>query len=313
MSATMFLGRVVLPGVGLLLAAVLAWRSVRNITAPADEAAHGHPSAATSRAPGWIITEGRVVAYPGAQVTVGTEVLATIINMPVREKESVHKGDLLVELRADEVRASLREAHHRLTEAEVALRLEQTRSRLDRILPLVTGKESQSQDARRELLASALAHRDAAKAAVDRLDAEAAKYHIVAPIDGVVVVRHANPGETVSPASPLVTIVDLTRLRIEAQVDEFDIASVVALAPAWITAEGYPGHRWRGEVVEIADAVVPRQSRPEDPGRPADTGVLLVKVAFREICPLKLQQRVEVEIDVRQRDHPGKAPREQSR
>jgi HlyD family secretion protein len=313
MSATMFLGRVVLPGVGLLLAAVLAWRSVRNITAPAGEAAPGNPSASASRAPGWIMTEGRVVAYPGAQVTVGSEVLATIINMPVREKETVHKGDLLVELRSDEVRASLREAHHRLTEAEVALRLEQTRSRLDRILPLVTGKESQSQDARRELLAAALAHRDAAKAAVDRLDAESAKYHIVAPIDGVIVVRHANPGETVSPASPLVTIVDLTRLRIEAQVDEFDIASVVALAPAWITAEGYSGHRWRGEVEEIADTVVPRQTRPEDPGRPADTGVLLVKVAFRENCPLKLQQRVEVEIDARQRDHPGKPPREISR
>ena len=72
-----------------------------------------------------ITAEGRVVAYPGGEVTVGTEVLGTIINMPVREKAAVHKGDLLVELRADEVRASLREAQHRLTEAEAGLRLEQ--------------------------------------------------------------------------------------------------------------------------------------------------------------------------------------------
>ena len=68
------------------------------------------------------------------------------------------------------------------------------------------------------------------------------------------------------------------------------------LPQATITAEGYPGRRWRGEVEEIADAVVARQTRPEDPGRPADTRVLLVRVAFREPNPLKLGQRVEVEI-----------------
>ena len=76
-------------------------------------------------------------------VTIGTEVLGTIINMPVLEKATVRKGDLLVELRSDDVKASLREAHHRLTEVEVALRLEQVRSRLDRILPIVGGKEPQ--------------------------------------------------------------------------------------------------------------------------------------------------------------------------
>lgn len=56
-----------------------------------------------------------------------------------------------------------------------------------------------------------LAHRDAAKAAVERCEAEAARYRIVAPIDGVVVATHANSGETLSPAAPIVTIVDLRR------------------------------------------------------------------------------------------------------
>jgi len=302
MSPTMLLGRVVLPAVGLIVAAALIWHAVSSLTTESEAFPVSGPSATSSHSPGRIAAEGRVVAYPGAEVTVGTEVLGTIVNMPVTEKVAVHKGDLLVELRADDVRASLREAHHRLTEAEVGLRLEQARARLDRILPLVTGKESQQPDTRREFLAAALARRDAARAAVDRLEAESAKYRIVAPIDGVVLARHANPGETINAAAPLVTIVDLSRLRVEAEVDEFDIASIVPKAKATITAEGYPGRRWRGEVEEVADAVVARQTRPQDPGRPADTRVLLVKVAFREPSSLKLGQRVEVEIAGREPD-----------
>ena len=143
-------------------------------------------------------------------------------------------------------------------------------------------------------MSAALARRDAAKAAVDRLEAELSKYHIVAPIDGVVIERHAEPGETVGPAAPLVTIVDLRRLRVEAEVDEFDIESVTLGAEATITADGYPPRRVKGMVEEIADAVGPRQLRPEDPARSADSRVLRVQVAFSEPCTLKLGQRVEV-------------------
>jgi RND family efflux transporter MFP subunit len=314
MSPTMLLGRVVLPAIGLVLAGALAWQALMSLSAITDADPESVPSASSPVPSGRITAEGRVVAYPGAAVTVGTEVLGTIIAMPVMEKTAVRKGDLLVELRANLVRASLREAHHRLTEAEVGLRLEQARARLDRILPLVTGKEPQQPDARREFLTAALAHRDAARAAVDRLEAELALYRIVAPIDGVVVERHADPGETVIAAAPLVTIVDLSRLRVEAEVDEFDIAGIAPKAEVTIKAEGYPNGRWSGEVEEIADSVVARPTRPQDPSRPADTRVLLVRVAFREPSSLKLGQRVEVEIAGREPDeqHPQSAPARRS-
>jgi len=292
----MVLGRVVLPAAGLLLAIAITWHSVRTITAQGDSGPVRLQSITPIDSPPRIAAEGRVVAYPGARVTVGTEVLGTIISMKVYEKAKVRKGDLLVELRDDDVKASLREAHHRLTEVEVALRLEQVRGRLDSILPLVSGKGPQPPDVRRDSLAAATARRDAAKAAVDQLEAESAKYRILAPIDGVVIARMVEPGETVSVAAPLMTIVDLSRLRVEAEVDEFDIQALTTGAEATIRAEGYPDRRWRGEVEEIADVVVSRQLRPEDPGRPGDTGVLPVKVRFREPCPLKLGQRVEIVI-----------------
>ena len=124
MSQSMFMGRVVLPGAALIVAVALTWQSVRAIAQKGDAGPVRLQSIAVQGAVLRITAEGRVVAYPGARVTVGTEVLGTIINMPACAKAAVRKGDLLAELRSDEVKASLREAHHRLTESEVALRIE---------------------------------------------------------------------------------------------------------------------------------------------------------------------------------------------
>jgi RND family efflux transporter MFP subunit len=229
-------------------------------------------------------------------VTVSSEVLATIVRMSAGEKTLVKKGDLIVELRDDDVRASIREARNHLVEAEVVLRLKQARPRIGRLLNVLTGDEPRPTEIRPEELSAAIARRDAAKAAVDKLEAEDAKYRIIAPISGVVIARNAEPGETVSPGSPLLTIVDLSRLRIDAELDEFDIPRVDLHAQANISAEGYGTHHWNGEVEEISDSVVPRQNRPEDPGRSSDSRVLPVKIALKNHTPLKLGQRVEVEI-----------------
>jgi RND family efflux transporter MFP subunit len=212
------------------------------------------------------------------------------------EKSQVKKGDLLVELRDDDIRANIREARNHLTEAEVALRLKKARPAVGRLLNVLSGDEPKPTEIRPEDLSAAMARRDAAKAAVDRLEAEDAKYRIIAPITGVVIARNSEPGETVSPGSPLLTIADLSRLRVDAELDEFDIPRVALHAQAKISAEGYDKRAWRGEVEEIADSVVPRQNRPEDPGRPSDSRVLPVKIAVKEPIPLKLGQRVEVEI-----------------
>ena len=309
MSRTMFVGRVLLPAIGLLLAVVLFWQAVRNVTAGGapemvppesgtSESTAANPYPVPTSSPDAITAEGRVVPYAGGEVTVGTEVLGTIINMPVREKSAVRKGDLLAELRSDAVRATLRKANVALVEAEAGLRTEQELLRRELGIPNFANRAS----GERHDLPAAIARRDSAKADVECLEAELARYRIVAPIDGVVVARHADPGETVVPAAPLVTIVDLSRLRVEAEIDEFDIAHIAVGAEATIAAEGARSRRWRGTVEEIADVVVARQTRSEDPGRPSDTRILPVRLVFREMNPLKLGQRVEVEIAGASRD-----------
>ena len=68
-------------------------------------------------------------------------------------------------------------------------------------------------------------------------------------------------------------------------------------ADLWVTlGRGNPGVTWKGVVEEIPDQVVSRRLKPQDPGRPSDTRVLLVKVALLETAPIVLGQRIEVEI-----------------
>jgi hypothetical protein len=52
----------------------------------------------------------------------------------------------------------------------------------------------------------------------------------------------------------------------------------------------------KAKVEEIPDSVTGRRLKPQDPARPIDTRVLLVKIAFQEPFPFRLGQRVDVQI-----------------
>jgi multidrug efflux pump subunit AcrA (membrane-fusion protein) len=243
-----------------------------------------------------VVAEGRIVAYPGAEVILGSEVAGLIVRLNVQEKSVVHKGDLIAELNADDLKASLAEANARVAEADADIRFYSVELRRDEALLARKATTPQNLDTNRRGLETSRAHRGVAIATRDRFEALIAKTQIKAPIDGVVTARHVQPGETIPTSAAIVTIADLNRIRIEAEVDEFDTAGVVLGAPVTFTAEGYEPTTWSGVIEEIPDSVVSRRSRPEDPGRPIDARVLPVKIALRSATPLKLGQRVEVAI-----------------
>ena len=252
--------------------------------------------AAVDAGAGRIVAEGRLTTYPGAEVLVGSEVAGTIVSLPVIEKQRVRKGELIALLRADDLAAQLAEVRARVVEAESEIRLaEAERARAESLYAQQVDTASRRDRAVRDLEVSQ-ARRTTALAATTRLEAEIAKRRIVAPIDGVVIVRHVDSGEAIEARAGIVTIADLAQVRIEAEVDEFDAGKLVVGAAVAIAAEGYDGRHWRGTVEEIPDSVQGRRLKPQDPGKPADTRVLLVKIRLDEPTPLKLGQRVEVEI-----------------
>src|SRR6185503_16012852 len=104
---------------------------------------------------------------------------------------------------------------------------------------------------------------DTARAAVARGEAQLRETRIVAPIAGTVTGRHVQPGEMLEVGRRVVTLADLSRLRIEA-----DAAALALGAPVQIRADGFPGRTWKGRVEEIPESVTLRRLKPQDPGRP---------------------------------------------
>jgi len=243
-----------------------------------------------------VFAEGRLVAPAGSDITLAAETGGRISHMLAAEFSEVKAGDVLIQLDSRRQSAALAEARARLGEIKVELAFflkQQARAaelqKRGTLAVVELDKANFDADAAKARLATL-------SATVARLQRDVDETRIVTPISGIVTVVHQDIGEVVASGDPLLTIVDLSQLEVEVEVGEFDIARVQRGATATVAAEGFEGKTWRGEVAEIPGWVTNRRLKPLDPGRPSDTRVLPVKVSLPDDHPLKLGQRVEVEI-----------------
>lgn len=279
----------VIVGTGLLVTA--AWQA-RGAAPAVLPVAAGAATAARV-----VAAEGRVVAYPGAEVKVGAERSGRLVRVVVQEGQSVHRGDLLAEIESEELRASLAEARAHVAEMQAEARLadlarERRRQLYQDKIVAVHDLDQATRD-----LEIAEARRETADATVARYEAQLRKSRILAPISGTVTLRRVDEGQTVEAGDAAFTIADLSRLRIEGEAHEADAGAIAIRAAVTISAEGFPGRAWRGRVEEVPDSVTLRRLKPQDPSRPTDTRILAVKVAFSEPTPLKLGTTVELKIE----------------
>lgn len=243
--------------------------------------------------------EGRVSAYPGSDIVVGTDLGGTVSQVLVQEGDPVRKGQLLALIDARQEQAALKEAQSRVKELDADIRFLETEVKRNAALQREGIASRQSLDQIENQLSLARARSDAATATAERLSVTVSKLRILAPMEGVVVSRWANGGETVSPGARLIQIANLAKLRVEAEIDEYDACRVHLGTSVSIKAEGME-KTWKGTVEEIPHRVEGRRLKPQDPARPSDTRVLLVKVRLEEVTSLKLGQRVELEIQAGQ-------------
>src|SRR5579864_5776938 len=138
--------------------------------------------------------------------------------------------------------------------------------------------------ARDEDVVIAKARVAAAQAAVDQARAELDKTVVRSPIDGTILRVHRRPGELVSTFfvdQPIVTVGDLSRLFVRAEIDETDIAKVAVGQPASVTAEAFGGTRFPGKVVRVGDMLGPKKVHTGDPAERTDTRVLDVMIELQ--------------------------------
>ena len=109
---------------------------------------------------------------------------------------------------------------------------------------LVEGPRAETIRAQRAVVAQALAN-------VERAEAALANAVVSAPFDGVVTVRHREPGEAVTPGAPVLTLLDRDDRWVRIYIREDQIGLVQLGMAAEIVSDTYSDRTYGGEVVFI--------------------------------------------------------------
>ena len=242
-----------------------------------------------------ISAEGRIVACPDGEVLLRSEYAGTLNHYPVRELQMVKKGDLIASIRATDIEAQLSKGTASLDLADARLVYAEKQFHRDQRLRRTRTISLSSFDRTRKNYEIAKALKEKALATIQLYQAILSKTRILAPINGVIIARFHNQGEYVKVGSRIVTIADLDRTQVDAEIDEFDAGRVHISAPVTIRADGYRTP-WKGVVVSVSDSVSRKHLIPDDPSRPTDTGVVHVKIAPISRLPFKLGQKVDIRI-----------------
>ena len=150
--------------------------------------------------------------------------------------------------------------------------------------------------ARADELARARAAIGLAEAQVAEAEALLAKTLVRAPCDGVVLRRHRQPGENLAllpSPTPIVTVADVSTLRVRVDVDEVDIAGLRPGLPAWVTAEAYGARRFAGRVIRVGEMLGRTHIRTDQPSERIDHKVLEVLVELEAPARLPVGLRVD--------------------
>lgn len=129
-----------------------------------------------------------------------------------------------------------------------------------------------------EQLAVAQAQVAVAQGAVDVIQAQIAKLLVSTPMDGVVLVRTAEPGEVLVAGAPLLTLLQLKDLTITVYVSEDRYGAISVGQAAAVRVDSFPGERFGATVVHIADQAefTPRNVQTEEGRRTTVFAVKLV-------------------------------------
>ena len=209
---------------------------------------------------------------PRNQVDIGSELSGTIRTVSVDVNDEVKAGQVLAELDTTRLQAQVLQAQSSLTSAEARViqseaGVKEARAnlaRLHKVRELSGGKlpSQQDMDVAEAALARAEGEAAAATAAVaqSRANLEAvrtdlSKAQIRSPINGVVLVRSVEPGQTVAASLQAVTLFtlaeDLKKMELHVSVDEADVGSVEVGQEGAFTVDAFPNREFAAHITQV--------------------------------------------------------------
>ena len=230
-----------------------------------EEAAVGDISS-TVRAPAKV--------QPEVLVKLSANVPGEVVRLAVREGDPVRKGQFLLQLDPTQYLAQVRQSQAALDAAKSNLRLSEVA--LERSESLLKRKESlfERKLVSPEEIETARTQRNSDKARLDVNREEVSRAQAAlqsaqdnsrktvfhSPIAGIVTQLNVERGEIVmvgtmnNPGTVVLSVADLSRMKVEADVDETDVASIRLGQTATVKVDALPDTTLTGRVVEIANS-----------------------------------------------------------
>lgn len=192
---------------------------------------------------------------PVYKVDVGTQVSGIVEHIYVDFNSVVKKGQLLAELDRSNLNEQLKTAQATVSNAQSNLTLAQ--QQFDRVKTLYDNKAATLEAYESAINSLTLAKNQlkTAQSDLSRAQTNLSYATIYSPIDGVIMDKAVEEGQTVASSfntPTLFTIAnDLTRMQVEAKVDEADIGEVKAGQPVTFTVDAFPDDIFTGTVKEV--------------------------------------------------------------
>ena len=209
-------------------------------------------------------------------VEVGTQVSGTIREIYADYNSTVHKGQIIALIDPTTFEAQVEQAKANLMHAKAGLQraqatLADAKRNLDRQKmlwerDLIARSDLDSAQTNYDLAVAGVSEADAnvlqAQASLKKVETDLGYTRIYSPVDGIVVSRDVDAGQTVAASFQTPTLFtiaqDLTKMQIETNVDEADIGNVREGLEVTFTVDAYPNAVFSGRIkqVRIASSVV---------------------------------------------------------
>jgi HlyD family secretion protein len=188
-------------------------------------------------------------------VAIGSQVSGIISKLYVDFNSKVKKGQLLAELDPTPFIEAMNQQRANVEKAKADLRLAEVnlgRQKRLRELQLIAASDYDTAAGTRDDAAAALKQNEAM---LDQAQTNLTYTKITTPIDGVVVDREYNVGQTVAASfqAPLIFSIaqDLTKMQVLTNIDEADVGGIRVGQHANFTVDAYPDQTFHGSVAQI--------------------------------------------------------------
>jgi len=213
---------------------------------------------------------------PQRKAAVASKAQGRLEWLGVLEGSRVKKDEIIARIESRDVEASAAQARAQVQVAEANLALQQAELRdadvnlrrsKELLAPAAISQQQYDSDLARYNKARASISNSEASITSAKANARAAEVAVEqtvvrAPFDGVVLIKHANVGDNITPFSAaadtkgaIVTIADMSTLEVEADVAESNIAKITVEQPCEVLLDALPNLRQEGRVSRIVPTV----------------------------------------------------------